>query len=311
MEGLAVALAGEDYSRYLTSKYADCEKIRLMNGGFQLHDGELSPIEGNGSLGSLVPRGGLAENYLRALSRAKIAESRLDRVLSSDVGVGTCLDEIRQLEFEARESRQELQQQLSGFWFPLFTGLSQLSTGLSSRSIVEESALDILFSLLIELAHKHFNPDMWHMTIKGVLFPLFDDLNLSIQHSPIQPPPHFDLRPVPKPPPEFPSEDTNSSPTSVSPESQVRSSPPKRLRRFASGEEWIGARCWAALKHLVDLVDKQFDCIAPFLIDILNLIVSSKLYVSRIKQPSDHTLFVRVLVSRAGQKLWLAWVSRR
>ncbi|CAD7965224.1 unnamed protein product [Amoebophrya sp. A25] len=61
-------------------------------------------------------------------------------------------------------------------WFPLLRALSTLSG--DSRKEVRNRALNGLFEVLKKHGGQCFDQDTWHMTFRGVLFPLFDDIQL-------------------------------------------------------------------------------------------------------------------------------------
>lgn len=272
-----MALAGEDYSIYLTSKYENCENIRLglpknSFSAFLSNPAESLGKESSSSVGvSVVVHRGTSERRLRVSDSISVSP---DGRKSSD--------RIKQSDNQVDSQQIELQHQLfNGYWFSILTGLSQITTASTAHPTIREAALTSLFTLLIELGHKHLNPDMWQMIIKGVFFPLFDDLNLSIQHTPREIPP-----PAPKPTDSKPDVRTPVAKvhpppaTPATPAAALASSSHSRTastsrRRSTVGDDWAaGLRCWSALKHLVNLVEKQFDYVSPFLGDILNLIVS-------------------------------------
>src|SRR5690606_31474442 len=59
-------------------------------------------------------------------------------------------------------------------WFPLLTGRSKLIS--DNRFEVRSKALDVLFEVLKHHGTK-FQPELWRLIFKGVLFPIFDPVH--------------------------------------------------------------------------------------------------------------------------------------
>lgn len=318
LEALAVVLVGDEYSTYCESmgKVYDGTLV-IMEGGLpRLKESEdeaylrepvlaeqafsLAPTDAPqqravGSLAaSTVPApeiGRSAERYIALLRSVRYHRERGKHASEQVVSSGQELsgdDDSRSSETAGKLNAltQELQMYLSGYWFPIFTGLTQLATSLNVIVKTRMDALDSLFRLFSYLGKDHMSQDMWQMTIRGVVFPLFDDLHLHLHREQRHPQQHLQQvnERVPQQEAAASLGSVNVDPDDISKRGRVVSdmqtmagrpaAPDEQLPSTALPPAWAQLGCQAALTSLVRLVDEHYASLTPFLGEILALIGS-------------------------------------
>jgi brefeldin A-inhibited guanine nucleotide-exchange protein len=163
------------------------------------------------------------------------------------------------------------------FWFPLLSGLSELS--FDPRPEIRKSALQIMFDTLRNHGHL-FSLPLWEKVFESVLFPIFDYVRHSIDPSG-----------------EDESADQGSSGGEVD---------------ELDHDAWLYETCTLALQLVVDLFVKFYTTVNPLLEKVLMLLVS---FIKRPHQSLAGigiAAFVRLMSDADGlfsEEKWLEVVS--
>ncbi|KAI3498366.1 hypothetical protein L1887_34139 [Cichorium endivia] len=123
------------------------------------------------------------------------------------------------------------------FWFPLLTGLSELS--FDQRPEIRKTALEALFNTLRNHGH-HFSLPLWERVFDSVLFPIFDYVRHAID------------------------------PSNNTPAEQGIDGYPDDLDQ----DTWLYETCTLALQLIVDLFVNFYRTVNPLLNKVLKLLVS-------------------------------------
>eukprot|EP00943_MAST-04B_sp_MAST-4B-sp1_P009087 g9087.t1 len=106
----------------------------------------------------------LAINTIHAAAKKIVAERKAERHSLKDKAA-TLFD----------DSKKD-----TAIWWPILTGLANLT--MDDRHKIRDLAMKALFNILNEEGH-YFSSGLWELVFKGVLFPIFDDVQHSHEHS--------------------------------------------------------------------------------------------------------------------------------
>lgn len=302
MECLAVVLTGVDYASYcrdVDKAYPNYRTIECASGHSTAVEDEqhsqnnkhlytrdgtsLASFAGTTSKICSIEPEGAADRYLLLLSKVK--RCWCTETVPEQDSLASCAQNIPVKQSDSsnfvKTLVQELQIYLSNYWFPIFTGLTQLVTNAHCAGKIRKSALDTLCRLLRYLGKSYMNHDMWQMTIRGVFFPLFDDLQLHLHREE-----RHQFQSIPLSGTAHPKTDVTERVTPSSVETQsltgsVKSSDSvtnevksSNVYLWEHPTLWAFAASQTALTQLVHLVDEYYVSLAPFLGEVLALIGS-------------------------------------
>eukprot|EP00916_Digyalum_oweni_P011714 GHVL01019480.1.p1 GENE.GHVL01019480.1~~GHVL01019480.1.p1 ORF type:complete len:1349 (+),score=302.46 GHVL01019480.1:570-4049(+) len=138
-------------------------------------------------------------------------------------------------------------------WFPVLTALAQLIS--DPRREIRDRCLAGLFDSLDIYGPLEFDSEAWRLVFKGVLVPLFDDLNINQENEQLMK--------------HVVSQSGSFTPTHQSIRSSGNPTSPKPIKTCIPGPSEVYL---AALNQLIRFVDKHFTSIGFLMSDVLKLL---------------------------------------